>query len=128
VNGIGAVPGIHGEVTVHECSQVTLSFAFISIFFGEEDISVTLARFTLVATNVWLNRVYFDLTPALLWNVGVRLFSEAETSVRAFCPFVLNLIVVFPHGQIIKLIDCFSSEWVLFGTIVKCTWAVALIG
>ena len=131
MNGIGGVPRVHRERITHECSQVIRSLGTATVFivfFGEKDISTTLAWFTFVSTNVWPGVIDFDLTPALLSNFGVWLFSEAETSVRAFGPAIISLLPMFPLGQIIKLVNCFLSDWVDFGTIVESTWALASIG
>ena len=129
MDGVSTIPSIKSKAHGSKDFVVILIFPSIgSIFAGKDDISVTLARFTFVSTDVWFFLEGLDLTPALLFNFGKRLLREAKTSVRAFCPLVLNLIEILPLGQIIKLINDFSCDWVVFGTIVKCTWAVTLIG
>lgn len=131
MDSVGAVPAVHGVVVVHEGSQVILSLASItsfSVLFGKEDITTALAGLALITTNVWPWVVDLDLTPALLLNFRIRLLGKTKTSVGALSPFVLNLLEMLPLGQIIKLVDSLLGYWVFFGTIVKGTWAIALIG
>jgi len=77
----------------------------VNPFFAEKDISRTLARFTFVSTDVWFWRLR-HLAPALLINLGIRLFRESEASVVTFCPFNLIFFETFPVCQVIKTLNC----------------------
>ena len=86
-----------------------------------------MARFAFVSANVWL-LPHFQFTPALLLELWIRLLRESEAGVGALDPFILFLREIFPLSQVVETFDFFAGERVVFGTVVKCTRAIAGIG